>query len=81
MKDYQKNFIDKCRISLQEQKRGNITNYSMLDKRKFRGEPLFIAKIETDKSETFWGFGNELKQGIYKYPASGSSAAFTNYVG
>jgi hypothetical protein len=81
MKEYEKPFIDKCRIAIQKQKSGNMTNCSIIDKRKFRGEPLFIAKIETDSDKTFWGIGNESNQGIYSYPSSGSSAAFTTYVG
>ena len=81
MKDYERLFIDKCRISIQKQKFGNMTNCTIVDRRKFLGDPLYVAKIETDSDKTFWGIGNESDQGFYSYPASGSSTAFSSYVG
>ena len=81
MKDYERLFIDKCRISIQKQKFGNMTNCTIVDRRKFLGDPLYVAKIETDSDKTFWGIGNESDQGFYSYPTSGSSTAFSNYVG
>jgi hypothetical protein len=81
MKDYEKVFIDKCRISIQKQKFGNMTGCTVIARRKFLGDPLYVAKIETDSDKTFWGIGNESDQGFYSYPASGSSTAFSSFVG